>query len=156
MTKVILFPKMSEARKGKHYSVATEFKVGVSAPHKGRKCPKMAQAKIGSLNPMWGKRGKLNPLFKGGYERKLFLNRRRKASKKANGGRHTYEEWLDLCAKFDLSCAFCFRKKPEIELTADHILPLSKGGTDDIKNIQPLCQSCNSKKGDKLISLICA
>lgn len=35
------------------------------------------------------------------------------------------------------------------DLTIDHIKPLSKGGTNDIKNIQILCRQCNSAKGNK-------
>jgi 5-methylcytosine-specific restriction endonuclease McrA len=38
----------------------------------------------------------------------------------------------------------------EIMLTVDHIIPLSRGGEDNIKNLQPLCIHCNGKKGNKL------
>jgi 5-methylcytosine-specific restriction endonuclease McrA len=31
-------------------------------------------------------------------------------------------------------------------LEADHVAPFTRGGTDDIGNIQPLCGSCNRKK----------
>ncbi len=34
--------------------------------------------------------------------------------------------------------------------TADHVLPLTLGGTNDPENFQPLCRSCNSKKGQDL------
>ena len=33
-------------------------------------------------------------------------------------------------------------------LTVDHIIPRSKGGTDDLDNLQPMCYLCNTKKGD--------
>lgn len=43
-------------------------------------------------------------------------------------------------------CAWCGSKE---NLTIDHITPISGGGTNDLSNLQVLCQSCNSRKGSK-------
>jgi len=63
-------------------------------------------------------------------------------------GYHTYGEWELLKKQYGYRCANpeCKKIEPEIKLTQDHIIPLSKGGTNYIENIQPLCGYCNSKK----------
>lgn len=41
-------------------------------------------------------------------------------------------------------CVLC--SATDKALTIDHIIPVSKGGTNDTRNLQPLCQPCNSRK----------
>lgn len=59
-------------------------------------------------------------------------------------GSFTLEDWNNLVKSYGNKC-LCCGKKFKI-LTQDHVIPLSKGGTNWITNIQPLCKSCNSKK----------
>lgn len=71
------------------------------------------------------------------------LKSRRYAREKNAIGFHTLKEWNELKLKYNNKCAICGLEK---KLTKDHIIPLSKNGTDFIDNIQPLCKNCNSKK----------
>lgn len=95
--------------------------------------------------------GSKNPRWKGGYENKLFLNRKRRVLKLGSGGSHSLKEWETLILQYNKTCPCCNQKEPDIKLTVDHVIPLTKGGSDNIENIQPLCKSCNSRKNNRLI-----
>lgn len=71
--------------------------------------------------------------------------------KKRVVGSFTLGEWENLKAQYGFCCPSCFREEPQIKLTIDHIVPISKGGSNFIANIQPLCHSCNCKKHTKII-----
>lgn len=45
-------------------------------------------------------------------------------------------------------CAHCGKKFFGGAKTVDHILPVSKGGTYDYRNLIPLCKECNTARGN--------
>jgi len=67
-----------------------------------------------------------------------------------NGSRHegriAVAEWVDLCQRVGLRCVKCRHQFEGMKgLEIDHINP---NGKNTIDNIQPLCRSCNSSKGN--------
>ncbi len=75
--------------------------------------------------------------------------------KKSAKGKHTRKEWLNKLEQYQ-KCPNCERKWEDIPKrpdkrykyvwTKDHMVPLGKGGSDLISNIQPLCYQCNFSK----------
>jgi len=99
------------------------------------------------------KSGEKSPYFKGGTENHRKHVRERYLKIKIIGS-HTPAEWEALKMKYGYMCLCCKSVEPIIQLSRDHIVPLSKGGSDDIGNLQPLCRSCNSRKYNKTINFI--
>src|SRR5215470_4698227 len=46
-------------------------------------------------------------------------------------------------------CQYCGHKFPSSELSLDHVIPLSRGGTSSWENIVCSCLKCNVKKGNR-------
>jgi len=135
----------------------------MSDSHKGQKFTKESKRKMSESHKII-QFGKNNPNWKGGitktsnrrwkqknHDKVLYYGNRYKARKKNAEGSHTFGEWELLKKQYGYKCPWCGRKEPEIILSEDHIIPLSKGGSDYIENIQPLCRHCNSKKNNKII-----
>jgi len=78
---------------------------------------------------------------------------RRASRRRGAVGTYTAAQWEALKASFDYRCLLCGKGEPEIRLTVDHIVPVSRGGSNNIDNLQPLCRSCNSHKYAKIIDL---
>ena len=84
-------------------------------------------------------------------ENKRNYLRNRRAKQVINGGSHTEKDWVAIKEKYNYMCLCCKKYEPEIKITKDHIVPVSKGGSNDIENLQPLCLSCNSIKWARTI-----
>lgn len=75
--------------------------------------------------------------------------RRRHAQTYNAEGSHTVEEWLAKLAAYQGKCHWCGQTITG-RAHGDHLIPLSRGGSDDISNVVPSCASCNTRKKDKL------
>lgn len=84
---------------------------------------------------------------------------KREAAKRGNGGSFTPQQWRELKVLYGHKCLCCGRSEEVLNslgltLVPDHIIPISKGGTSNIDNIQPLCHAsslrapvgCNNTK----------
>jgi 5-methylcytosine-specific restriction endonuclease McrA len=76
------------------------------------------------------------------------ITARRRARLSFAEGDYTAEEFATLCDRYGHRCFYCGRA---VRLTADHIVPLTRGGSNYISNIIPACQPCNSSKGAKTL-----
>ena len=114
--------------------------------------------------PVWNKglSPERQPAWKGGItlgenKKRYYANKviERRSRQNDAPGSHTFGEWETLKAQYNWTCPHCKKSEPTIKLTEDHLIPLIKGGSNNIANIQPLCGKCNSRKGARLISFIC-
>lgn len=60
----------------------------------------------------------------------------------------TGEEWLFVMKTNDWKCFYCNTKLQKNNRTIDHIIPIIKGGSNNLSNLIPCCRHCNSSKND--------
>lgn len=78
----------------------------------------------------------------------LARNRQREATKYAAAGFHTAEEVWEMGESQEWLCAYC--EVPLFgEFHVDHMVPLSRGGSDSWENLAITCPTCNLSKNDK-------
>lgn len=82
---------------------------------------------------------------------RTYRARQRAAEAGVVGDNYTAIEWRELQEYYEFHCLSCLKQEPEIKLHADHVIPLDRGGSNAITNIQPLCEICNKRKGTKTI-----
>lgn len=81
---------------------------------------------------------------------KRISRQRRRAREHGARGEFTWSEFMRIARRFDYCCAYC-GEKPE-RLDPDHVVPLSRGGTNTPSNLLPCCLMCNSSKNAMTLS----
>lgn len=148
--------KLSKIRKGKkHKPHSEETKRKISEAHKGLISWRKGKTRFKSEQE---KREAMLLCGRKSYRKhiktRLFYYRQLSHKRRMAIGNHTLEQWEELKKKYNYCCVICGMQEPFTDqriqkLTEDHIIPISKKGTNYIENIQPLCLRCNSKKYNK-------
>ena len=100
---------------------------------------------------------KANPDLVRQYHRQHYKNhigQMRLVKRLRSTGKIDSVQWEKICADNKFLCVQCFEPFDIKDLTIDHIMPVSLGGTNDISNLQPLCMPCNRLKGNRWIGTI--
>lgn len=85
-------------------------------------------------------------------EHKVKAKRSRRRGRQYGSTSHfTWSEFMRVFLVFNRCCAYC-----EVMIVGqpdpDHVVPLSRGGSNSITNILPACRVCNSDKRDLMLS----
>lgn len=60
----------------------------------------------------------------------------------------TKKQRFEVFKNDNFTCQYCGKKPPDAILEVDHIIPTSKGGSDDISNLLTSCFDCNRGKSN--------
>ncbi len=71
----------------------------------------------------------------------------KKETKKRVRSEMTLKLRYKILKRDNFQCVICGRRPPDIGLCVDHIIPVSKGGTNVEGNLRTLCTDCNLGKG---------
>lgn len=77
------------------------------------------------------------------YKKKNGLSRR-----SAFAGSIDMAAWAKKLKRLGGRCQLCGSTE---RISIDHILPIAKGGSNEIRNLQPLCIPCNCRKNAKIL-----
>lgn len=73
------------------------------------------------------------------------MNKRQSISKKTR---------FEVFKRDTFQCQYCGATPPSAVLEIDHLLPVSKGGSNDMDNLVTACFDCNRGKSDRLLTAV--
>jgi 5-methylcytosine-specific restriction endonuclease McrA len=79
--------------------------------------------------------------------------RRRAREQNAPGKPYTAAEFRTICNASSWQCSYCAAVIDVVTVEADHIVPLSRGGSSGIENIAVSCRPCNIGKGARPLAV---
>ncbi len=72
---------------------------------------------------------------------------RRRAAESGATGTYTWAEVVGVWIALGRTCCYCHEPTTLDQIEPDHVVPLSRGGSNSITNIVPACGPCNGSKG---------
>jgi hypothetical protein len=127
-------PEKAKAKGAKWYTEHSE-KVKIAAAKWAAEHPE----KVKAIKSKWSK---THPLVVRAQ------NSRRNARKRSAIGSYTASEFRVLCDESSWQCSYCAAVLDIKTVQADHVVPLSRGGSNYIKNIAVACKPCNASKNN--------
>lgn len=65
---------------------------------------------------------------------------------KHNRIQFTESQKIQVLSKTNCRCSYCGIELYKVKFHVEHLIPLSKGGTNDMENLLPSCSTCNIRK----------
>jgi 5-methylcytosine-specific restriction endonuclease McrA len=125
-------------------------------PERLKEIQAKAQAKFNLKRPwldynhLASNKARMSKWVKANPERMRVIRQRAKAKRRGVVGYYTSAQWERLVRQYNNTCPSC--RQTGVPLHADHIIPVVRGGTNWIWNIQPLCKPCNSRKHTSIVA----
>lgn len=81
----------------------------------------------------------------------IYISKRRRKHCPFHGHLRNTKLRFRILERDAFTCHYCGRKPPEVVLEVDHIVPTSKGGTNESSNLKTSCRECNIGKRDQIL-----
>jgi 5-methylcytosine-specific restriction endonuclease McrA len=94
------------------------------------------------LSPYWSVKGWKR------YKKRVFRTMTNQANKRCKAGKLSPIELWSIAKKQKLICPLTGEKLTSANISVDHIKPISKGGSNDVSNIQLITRRANTIKND--------